>query len=117
MDSIDELARSARRWRTAFFAALIGLIAVVGLAAYTMVDQGVTATYREEAHSDVSEQLEIALRLMPAVSGTTSRSGVLASLRAQHPNALITEADSTIQIRGLVFRFAGDGSLESVTTE
>ena len=111
---MTDIERSRKRWRLAFLVLLPLSLLSTGFLVYAGVDQGVTAAYRETDSRDTHEDLAVLRELLPELSPHASRGAVLATLRRQHPKALITATDSTVGIGGLVFRFAGDGHLRAV---
>ena len=114
MESVDSLGRSRRRWRGGFFALLAVLISVVAVSLYALVDQGVSYTYLGEELRYVESDFAVLRRLAPALREGDTRADVLALLRRQNPEALISSTDSTVSIGALVFRFGSEGRLGAV---
>jgi hypothetical protein len=111
---MDEHPRRRTAWRTAFFALLALFLVTSAFFVYSILDQGVTLTHRAESAADATEDLAIALQLLPELRLGDRRADVLAILRRHHPGALITATDSTIEIGQLTFRFGSDDRLIEV---
>jgi hypothetical protein len=111
---MSEDLRARNRWRSAFFALLVILIASLAFLLYAIVDQGVTLTHQAEAAADATEDLAVALRLLPELRRGDRRADILVTLRRAYPEALISSTDSTISIGQLIFRFGSDDRLMQV---
>lgn len=109
-----DIDRGRRRWRGAFFALLALWLLTLGTAAYLLVDQAVTNTYREVSYRDMREDFGVLATIAPALGAPVRRGALLATLRRQHPTALIVATDSTVGIGQLEFRFDRDGRLRAV---
>lgn len=114
MESADKLRRSRRHWRAGFFALVAILIVGVLTGFYALLDQGVSYTYLREELQYVEADFAILRRLTPTLRQGDTRADVLALLRRQNPDALISSTDSTIRVGALVFRFGTDGRLHAV---
>ena len=110
----DGIRRSSGRWRIAFFSVLGLLILTVLAGSYALLDQGISYTYLADDLRYVESDFAILRRLTPGLRQGDTRADVLALLRRQNPEALISSTDSTVRIGGLVFRFGADGRLRAV---
>ena len=111
---MTDVARSRQRWRLLSFALLALCLLTLGGAAYAVLDQGVTLTYQAEGRRALAEDLAVLVTAAPAMGSDVTRPSLLATLRRQHPTALITATDSTVGIGRLEFYFAPDGRLRRI---
>jgi len=102
------------RWRIAFFVLLAIWITSVGVFGYEIVDQAVTISYGQDSYDAAEHALTILKRLTPAIQGRSQRLAFLELRREQNPKAFIVARDSTVELDGLVFMFAGNGRLTTV---
>ena len=102
------------RWRIAFFVLLAIWVTSVGILGYEIVDQAVTISYGQDSYDEAQRALTILKRLTPAVQGRNQRLAFLGLLREQNPKGFIVATDSTVEMDGLVFTFAGNGRLTTV---
>ena len=114
MESADDLRRGRRRWRASFFALLAFWILTVVVSLYAVVDQGVSYTYLSDELGYVESDFAVLRRLAPTLRQGDTRADVLALLRRQNPEALISSTESTVSVGALVFRFGADGRLSAV---
>jgi len=114
MESVQDWSRSLRRWRAGFFGLLALFIAVILVGAYALLDQGVSYTYLSDELQYVTDDFAIVRRVAPTLREGDTRPDVLALLRRQNPQAIISSTDSTVTIGALVFRFEDDGRLTAI---
>ena len=102
------------RWRSAFVVLLAIWVITVGVLGYEIVDQAVTITYGRVSYDEMEHSIAVMKRLTPAIQGRNQRLAFLELLRDQNPKGFIVTTDSTVEMDGLVFEFAGNGQLTKV---
>jgi hypothetical protein len=107
-------ATAPRPWRTAFFVILALYTITVAVAAYLLLDAGITLTYRDDQARYDRQDMVTLTKLGPALIRGSTQRDVLSLLREQDSAALISSAPGRIEVGGLLFEFGPDGHLARI---
>lgn len=101
-----------KRSTVAILVLLILLVGSNGWWAYAVVDQGVTASFQEMAHSDRRIALRQMLAILPiAASPSGSREDVIAAAIKAADDRETFEKDGRVWVGRLGLRFSAEGRL------
>ena len=97
-----------KKWKVAFFVALILGLASNGYLFYHLVDGGISYSYLRDEYDAQLERFRALGELVIAGADEYSKSDILHLLRQAKTDAFIVEEEDEIHFEGIRFLFDGD---------
>ena len=105
---------TARKWKIAFFTALVITLPTITLLGYGFVNEAVTISYMSEGYKDTEKALNRLGEIFPHDAYT--KKDILVLLRRNNPDAFIVETKCNISLGHLRFDFDNKNKLVNINT-